>query len=547
MIESADAVPRKSWHFWAIFPALGLSAALTALDATVISTVLPTIVDDLALDVPFIWLLNSYTLSSTVVQPLYGQAANSFGRKGTFITAIALFFLGSGMCGGARDTNTIIAGRVVQGLGAGGISILPSMIICDLVPLRERQNFQGIVYGAFAIGTDLGPVIGGILADGIGWRWVFWINLPISGASILLIAVFLQVNHGRTGNVCHQLAQIDFVGNAILTASISSILLALSWAGSAYPWSSWRVIFTLGLGFFGLACFLFFESSNWCREPTMPLRLFQNQTSAIAYLQTFLHGVLLYWVIYFLPVYFQAALRASPQQSGVYILASMVPLVPFGIVGGAVIARTGRYKPNQLVGFALMTIGIGCLTLLDQRSSKTEWVVFQLIYSAGTGILMTAFLPAIQAPLAEGDVGVATATWGLVQSFGYIWGGAIPSSIFDTRFNTFLSHINDEAVQQQLANGGAYQHVSGSFIGSLSEEIRSQVVDAYVMSLKLVWQACIAFAVAAFVASVFIKEVRLREELETKFGYDEKSGKRIKMEDGAASFSKELVEGNLDC
>ena len=351
---------RRTWRFWVIFPALGLSAALTALDATVISTVLPTIVDNLNLNVPYIWLLNSYNLSWTVVQPFFGQAADTFGRKITFIVAIALFLLGSGMCAGAKGAGLIITGRVIQGLGAGGVSILPSMIICDLVPLRERQSFQGVVYGAFAIGTDLGPVIGGILADGIGWRWVFWINLPISGAAIVLILFFLRVNHGRTGGIRDQLTRLDYTGNLILIASVSSILLALSWAGNMYPWSSWHTCLPLVLGFLGLILFLLYEGSVWCRQPIMPLRLFQKQTSCIAYLQTFLHGVLGNAFIYFLPVYFQAVLHASPQQSGINILAGMVPLVPFGIIGGIFIVRTGRYKPNQLIGFALMAIGIGC-------------------------------------------------------------------------------------------------------------------------------------------------------------------------------------------
>jgi MFS family permease len=517
--KTSDDVSHRGWRFWAIFPALGVSAALTALDTTILSTALPTVVDALGADALSIWLLNAYTLPMTAVQPVYGQAANIFGRKPTILVAIALFCAGSGICAAAHTTAVMIAGRVVQGLGAGGVSVLPSMIIGDLVPLRQRPKFQGFVYVAFAVGTDLGPVVGGTMVERIGWRWVFWMNLPVSGAALLMIAAFLRVRHTRSGTMAERLGRIDWVGNGCLMASVTSILLALSWAGSTHPWSDYHILVPLFLGFVGIVFFVGYEGSRWCHEPTMPLHLFQNQTSSIAYIQTFLHGVLLYWVVYFLPVYFQAVLQASPQQSGLAILASMVPMVPCGIIGGLVIAKIGRYKINQVIGFGLMTISIGCFTLLDQHSSSAAWVGYQLIFSAGTGILMTAFLPAIQAPLPEADVAAATATWGFIQSFGYIWGAAIPSSIFNTRFSTFLPQIPDAAVRQRLSHGGAYEHASGAFISSLDGAVKSQVIDAYVASLKLIWQIGIAFAVLAFVASVLIHEVRLREELETEFGF----------------------------
>lgn len=517
--EQTEQTLKRGWRFWVMFPGLGLTAALTALDATVLSTTLSTIVDSLQSDSLFIWLLNAYYLTMTVVQPMYGQAADLFGRKPVMIAAVITFILGSGICAGASNTAMMISGRVVQGIGAGGISVLPSMIICDLIPQRECQKYIGLLYAAFAIGTDLGPIIGGALVDRMGWRWVFWINLPIAGFALLLIAVFLNVQHARAGTITQQFLQFDFAGNAILIASVTSILLALSSAGSTNTWMSWRILVPLLVGFLGLALFVCFEGSHWCKQPTMPLRLFTNRTSFIGYLVTFLHGLLLYWVIYFLPVYFQAVLQASPQQSGVNILASMVPLVPSGILGGALISRNGHYKINQLVGFALISTGIGCFTLLDQNSTKTQWVVFQIIYAAGTGLLMTAALPAIQAPLSEADVGSATATWGFIQSLGYIWGSSIPASIFSTRFDHLLPQIQDLSIKQQLSDGGAYEHASKAFVSSLTAEVRVQVIAVYVESLKLVWQICIAFALLSFLAALFIKEVKLREVLVTKFGY----------------------------
>lgn len=536
--RNVQSKSNRGWRFWVMFPGLGLAAALIALDTTVLSTALPTVVNELHSKELFSWLLNSYTLAWTAVQPVYGQLADIFGRKAAMLGAIILFMAGSILCALAGNTGVMIAGRVIQGLGAGGISVLPSLIICDLVPQRDRQKFIGVLYATFALGTDLGPVISGVMIDHVGWRWVFWINLPISGLAFVLIAVSLKVNHARTGTIMEQLGRIDFIGNAILMLAMTSILLALAEAGSQNPWSSWRTLLPLIIGFLGLGLFVFFQSCRWCKYPMMPLRLFKNSTSLIGYTLTFLHGVLLYWVLYFLPVYFQAVLQDTPQQSGINMLPTMALFVPFAIIGGTLISRSGRYKINQLIGFALMSVGVGCFTLLDQKSSIGEWIGFQLIFGTGFGFLMTAALPAIQAPLAEADVAMATATWGFIQSFGYIWGASIPSSIFSTQFTKLLPKISDPSARRQLSDGGAFEHASRTFLNSFPENVKSEVIDVYVLSLKLVWQVCIAFAIIAFLASAFIKEVELKQVLETKFGY--------KSENKGSSSSDPVTPGQME-
>ena len=261
------------------------------------------------------WTINAYTLTLTAVQPLYGQAADIFGRKVVMIVAICLFILGSGICGGAKNTAMLVGGRAVQGLGGGGLSILPAMVVCDLVLLRERQKYTGLIYGAFAIGTVIGPVVGGTLVEGVGWRWIFWLNLPVAAVALGLVVMFLQVNHDRKGTTWRQLAGIDYIGNAILMAAVTSVLMALSGAGTTNLWNSWRTLVPLLLGSLGLPLYVAFESSPWCQQPTTPFRLFVNRTSVIAFMLTFLHGVILYWATYFMPIYFQAVLQTSPQRS----------------------------------------------------------------------------------------------------------------------------------------------------------------------------------------------------------------------------------------
>lgn len=409
----------------------------------------------------------------------------------------------------------------MQGLGGGGLSILPAMVVCDLVPLRERQKYTSIVYGSFAIGTFIGPVVGGALVDHAGWRWIFWINLPIAGTALALVTFVMKLRHNRTQPIMKQLRRIDILGNLWLMASVTAILLALSGTGPTQSWRSWQTLLPLLLGSLGLPCFVAFEASPWCAEPTTPLRLFKNRTSLVAFLLTFLHGITLYWVSYYIPVYFQAIKLSSPLRSGVNTLAAAIPLVPFGMVGAVVIAKTGCYKAINIAGFAISAIGIGCFSLLRQSSSTAEWVILLIVFALGAGIVLTALLPAIQAPLPESDAAVSTATWGFVQSLGFIYGVAIPSSIFEARFGDSLSLVQDPAVRQAISVGGAYTHATREFLSSLPEAAREQLVQVYVESLRTVWEAGSAFAIAGCLAAFLLRKVRLRETLETEYGLEE--------------------------
>ncbi|TGO34060.1 hypothetical protein BHYA_0214g00110 [Botrytis hyacinthi] len=510
---------RHGWQFWAIFPGLCLASVLCALDSTILSTALPTITADLNSSSSYVWIINAYTVTFTAIQPFYGQFADIFGRKSATIIAICFFLLGGGICAGAGHTSMLISGRAVQGLGGGGLSILPAMVVCDLVSLRERQKYTGLIYGAFAIGTFIGPVVGGSMVEHIGWRWIFWLNLPIGGLALLSVILFFRVSHVRSGPTMSNLGKIDYFGNTLLIGAITSILIALSGTSVERPWESWQRLVPLLLGFMALPLYMIFENSPFCKQPTTPLRLFSHRTSSLAFLLTFLHGILLYWASYFLPVYFQAVLKDSPQESGIHTLAAAIPMVPFGILGGFWIAKVGHYRLNQILGFALSTIAIGCFSILDQNSSTVVWVILQIVFAAGAGIVLTATLPAIQAPLPESDVATATATWGFIQSLGFICGVAIPSSIFEAKFRSMIYTIDDDGLKKLLRAGGAYEHASKAFITSLSDKLQMQVVKLFVVSLKLVWEVGLAFAIFGLLASFFVQDIELRSNLETDFGY----------------------------
>lgn len=243
---------------------------------------------------------------STAFTPLLGQIADAFGRRWLTISIVAIFALGSGISGGASSTRMLIAGRAIQGIGGGGIILMIEMIVCDLVPLRDRGKFMGVVFALCSIGASLGPFIGGAITQHATWRWVFYMNLPIAGVALVLHILFLHVNYNRDPSTAARLRRLDYTGNVVLLASVTAILVALTYGGSIYPWSSWRVLLPLLVGFAGLGLFIAYERSRWCVNPGMPIHLFKNRTSAAAFFLTFIHALYSVWVLYFLPVYFQA-------------------------------------------------------------------------------------------------------------------------------------------------------------------------------------------------------------------------------------------------
>lgn len=232
---------------------------------------------------------------------------------------MAVYTLGSGICGGANSSGMLIAGRAVQGVGSGGINMIVDVIISDLVPLRQRGYFMAIVLLVYGVGTALGPFIGGIIVQTTTWRWVFYINLPIGALTMASLFLFLRVKWSRDGDMWVRLKRIDYIGNLVLIASTVSVLLALTWADVVYPWDSPHILVPLLMGLAGFGLFVYIESLPFIVEPVVPLRLFGSRTAVIVYVNTFLNSVLMYWAFFFLPLYFQGVRLSSPAQSGVEV------------------------------------------------------------------------------------------------------------------------------------------------------------------------------------------------------------------------------------
>ncbi|KAF2136065.1 uncharacterized protein K452DRAFT_238184 [Aplosporella prunicola CBS 121167] len=528
----------RGWRFWAVFPPLCVATLLAAMEGTVTSTALPSIVGELHSGNNYVWILNGYLLTSTAFQPFYGQFAGVFGRRWPTMFAVAVFTLGSGISGGAKSTTMLIAGRVVQGIGGGGVSVMTQIIISDLVSVRERGKYMGIIFATFGIGTTIGPVLGGVIVQHDAWRWVFWLNLPIGGVTLLLQFFFLQVAYRKRFTLKEKLGQIDWVGNFILIGSVIAILIALSWADTRYPWSSPHVIAPLVIGFVGTVCFHVYEASKFCVQPTIPSRVFGNRTSATALVLTFGQSMLTFWRIYFLPVYFQAVRLVSPSRSGVLLLPTVTVGVPVAIVAGRLLTNYGRYKALHLGGFALMTLAAGLYIRFDASSSLAEVVVYQILAGLGTGCVLTTLLPAVQAGLSQADVAVATSTWGFIRSYGSIWGIAIPAAIFNNRFSHLLYRVENAQARAELGGGRGYSHIDGSYIRTLPAGDEQQVLDVYTASLKVVWEVALAFSIAFFLLVFLEKQIKLRTTINSDYGLKEKKKQQTDKEAGEKGLGK---------
>ena len=529
----------------AIIGTLSVTFLLSALDISVISTALPHIVEDLGAGEEYQWIPTAYFLTNTAFQPLYGQAANIVGRRILILGAVAMFAIGSAVSGSAPNTAALIAGRTIQGIGGAGINAMIEILVCDLCPLRERAKYLGIINIGFAIAISLGPLIGGLMTDRATWRWIFYMNLPIAGVAFVLLFIFLQVQYRKDTSGRSIFRRIDFGGNALLISSVIAILIALTYGGTLHPWSSWRSVVPLVLGALGLIAFLVLQSTSYIPEPTMPLRMFANRTSLAGFGLTFIHSILMFQITYYLPLYFQSLKNASPTASGVYMLPTAIAAMPFAIFAGIALSKLGKYKPLMFMGCIFLSVSFGLFSMLDASSTTAFWIGIQFLEAAGVGILLPTTLPAIQAPLEDADTAVITATWGFLRAFGGVWGISIPAAIFNSRVNQLVQRVQAPKVQQLLVNGGAYAKASREFIHSLDSEpvVKAQVIGVYTDALQLTWQVGIGFAVLAFLTVFILKEVPMREHLETDFGLDApKSSALLKDSEAGLSGSEQGSE-----
>ncbi|KAI0836426.1 putative efflux pump antibiotic resistance protein [Hypoxylon sp. FL0890] len=514
---------KHSLRFWAIMGSLTITGLMSALEGTITTSALPIITRSLGGGNLYIWVPNAFFLSFIATLPLFAQVSDIFGRRWPFIAAVALFILGSGLSGGSPNMSVLIVGRTIQGVGGGGIQLLTETIITDLVPLRERGLYIALTMVAATVGAAIGPFIGGLIADRSTWRWVFYLNLPIGGVAFFLLFTFLRVKSLRDRTWRQRLLLIDVTGNLIFIGAIVAILIALTWGGTIYAWNTYHIIAPLAIGFVGFGLFLAYEWTI-CKKPSFPLKVLSNRTSAAAFILTLIHSLCTYWAFYFLPLYFQAVKGLSSFKSGINTLPIFAGIIPFAMLGGGLLSRWGRYKPLHLVGWIIITISFGLFSLLDENSSTAAWVCFQLLLAAGSGLLAGILLPAMQAPLDEALMALTIGIWAFGRGFGSVWGVTIPSAVFNNECRLRAERtVDDPQLVQDLSGGRAYEHATEAFLNSIRDlTSRQQVIGVFSESLHIVWLVGVAFGGLGFLFTLLEKEVKLRDELNTKYGLEEK-------------------------
>ncbi|KAK2839355.1 hypothetical protein FQN49_006219 [Arthroderma sp. PD_2] len=509
----------KQRQFILILLSLCLIALVVSLDITSVAIALPRISTELQSQENYVWVANCFVFAQTAIQLVCGQVCDIFGRRTPMIISVVIFAIGSAVAGAASTTAALIAGRTIQGLGAGGINVLVELILCDLVPLSERAKYFGIVLSVTAIGTMAGPVIGGVLAEA-NWRWIFYLNLPVTGIVLVSVIFFLPLQHGKNLSWARTVRRMDWIGYFLSIGSICAILFGLVSGGVVYSWLSWRTIFPIALGLTGWITFHWYENSKFCKEPSIPPRLFLNRTAVSGFYMAFISSTLLIWVCYFWPVYFQGLHDASPMKAGIYILPFAVFLIPVSIVSGIALGKIGAYRPIHFIGFSLSFVGLGLNTLLRQNTTVAAWVMFQIVDASGRGALFPTILPAILASLPESDTATATGMYAFLRSFGFVWGVTIPSIIFNASFDRYAFQIKDHMVRQNLTGGRAYASVGSYYVKSLPAATKSEVISTYVEALKIIWIAAIAFSATGFLFVFVEKEIPLRTELNTEYGLE---------------------------
>ncbi|CAG8959987.1 hypothetical protein HYFRA_00012704 [Hymenoscyphus fraxineus] len=515
-------------RFWGTFVALCLLAFISTLDVAIISTSLPAITADLGSDAArqYVWIANSFLIASSVLQPLFGQLATIFGRRVPLVLCVILFALGSGIGGAARNPTMLIAGRTIQGVGAGGIYVLIDVVCCDLVPLRERGKYLGLMFSWAGFAAAIGPPVGGALGQA-DWRWIFWINIPVCGLALLFLFCFMRLGTGtktddnqqRLG-LAFKLKGIDYLGTFIFIPSMIALLWGLIFGGIQYPWHSFRIIVPLVLGCLGWAAF--HVQQHFAKHQSVPSRLFTNRTSATAFFLTFTSSILVQSITYFLPVYFQGVLGTTVLQSGTFFLPFAMGSLASAVAGGILLSKLGSYRILHAAAFAISSVAFGILTLLDANTSKVAWAFFQLVAAAGAGIPMSTMLPAIMAGLPESDVASASATYSFIRNFGYLWGVTFPGIIFNFVVKRSLNLISDESLRSQLRDDAAYSFASQVHLlrHELSPTVSQELTEVYTKGLRAIWWFGLGISIFSFFAVVGEQDLELRKELDTEYGLE---------------------------
>jgi EmrB/QacA subfamily drug resistance transporter len=483
-----------------IFVALMLGMFLAALDQTIVSTALPTIVGDLHGLNHLSWVVTSYLIASTVSTPIYGKLGDMMGRKPVFQAAIVIFLVGSMLAGLSQSMVELIGFRALQGIGAGGLMVGAQAIIADIVPPRQRGKYMGLIGSVFAVASVAGPLLGGFLVDSFSWRWIFYVNMPVGALAIVIVALRLHLPARRLRH------QIDYLGAALLTAGVAALILVTTWGGSQYPWGSPTIV---GLAVAGVVLLgLFLWQERRAAEPLMPPQLFHSRVFNVAIAMGFTVGMAMFGAIIFIPVFLQDVFGASPTSSGLRMIPLMAGLLVAAIGSGRAISRMGRYRIFPIVGTPILVAGMYLLSRLGLGTKPWVASVYMLVVGVGIGLVMQVIVLVVQNDADPENIGVATSTATFFRSLGGSFGVAIFGAIYASRLNAGIDRL-PPAARQALSN----VRPTPENIKHLPSNVRVEFLHAFAHALHGVFLWGMAIAIAPLVLAWLLKEVPLRTTL----------------------------------
>lgn len=507
-VDAEPEVKLNRQTVYVIFGALVCAMFLSSLDQSVVSTALPTIVGDLGAVAHEGWIVTAYLLTIAVAMPVYGKVGDLYGRRWPFLIAITIFVIGSTGSALSGSFAELVTWRALQGLGAGGLMITSQAIIADIVSARERGKFMGPMGAIFGIAAVAGPLLGGWFTEGPGWRWVFWLNVPV-GIIALTVAWFaLKLPSQRSQR------PFDVWGTLLLVLFTSGVVLITSWTSIVpdghYDWSSPWLLGLLALCVVSFVLFIWVETR--AAEPLVPLHLFKDRVFSVSVSIAFMLGITMFAALSFLPTFLQMARGLDPTDSGLYMLPMTIGLMITAIGSGLLITKTGKYRIYPMVGMAVTTAGIAWLTQLKGDMSIVLFGAMIFVLGFGLGLVMQTIVIAVQNAVAPTEVGTATSTNNFLREMGAAIGTSLFGAMFTSQLASKLAPVFHSIPAGELPDGFSADDLTPSTMKHLPAELHSEVVSAYAQAMAPTFLYLVPIAAIGFILTLFLRDRRLSTE-----------------------------------